>query len=78
MTKNAGYTEYKVTDFEDGIFLRDHFAGLAMQGIYASPTIVRFADGTPAPDKLTNEAIAQIAYEQADAMLAERGKRDEN
>jgi hypothetical protein len=45
-----------------GITLRDHFAGLAMQGICASgPTIL-------------NEAIALEAFAIADAMLAERDK----
>lgn len=53
--------------------LRDYFAAMALQGLYASPTVVRFADGTPAPQEMTNEMIAQIAYEQADAMMKARG-----
>ena len=46
--------------------LRDHFAGLAMQGLI-------IADGKNDWDIWLN---AYDAYRQADAMLAERGKND--
>jgi hypothetical protein len=42
--------------------LRDHFAGLAMQGLIASGW--------------DNERVGNLAYNMADAMLAEREKRD--
>lgn len=86
MTKNTGGpaypqgktfvagSQYVDMGTHGGMTLRDHFAGLAMQGMYACPTVLRFADGTPAPDEITGEMIAQMAYEQADAMLAEREK----
>jgi len=47
--------------------LRDWLAGMAMQGIMASP--ITDAD-------VTFEAVARDAYRQADAMLAEREKRN--
>ena len=52
-------------DLREGISLRDHFAGLAMQKIidsYDSP--------------VTERSIAKEAYGYADAMIAEREKRD--
>lgn len=45
--------------------LRDWFAGMAMQGIMAAK-----ANGSPA-------WIAILSYDQADAMLAEKAKREE-
>jgi len=48
--------------------LRDHFAGLAMQELMAADVRVIW----------DNESIAELAYDQADAMLAEREKRNEN
>jgi hypothetical protein len=52
-------------DLREGISLRDHFAGLAMQGLLSADTT---AD-------LVCESIARLAYDQADAMLAEREKQ---
>lgn len=48
----------------NGMNLRDYFAAKAMQGLQANPT-----------DEVMNtglDAIAQYAYEQADAMLKAR------
>jgi hypothetical protein len=53
-------------DLREGITLRDHFAGLAMQGLVVSR-----------PTWEDTRRIALTSYEQADAMLAERGKRDD-
>lgn len=44
------------------ISLRDHFAGLAMQGLLSANSIK------------DHHLVSVIAYEQADAMLAERNK----
>ena len=44
--------------------LRDHFAGLAMQGLLAADVRVVW----------DNESIADLAYDQADAMLERRGE----
>jgi hypothetical protein len=46
--------------------LRDHFAGLAMQGVVVSR-----------PTWEDTRRIALTSYEMADAMLMERSKRDE-
>ena len=45
--------------------LRDHFAGLAMQGLLS-------ADATADLGRPICKSIAYLAYDQADAMLAER------
>ena len=50
-------------DIREGISLRDHFAGLAMQGLL---------NGI---DNYTTSTKATWAYNIADAMLAERSKR---
>ena len=51
-------------DLREGISLRDHFAGLAMQGILT----------TMAGD-VKADIIAKMSYVLADAMLAERDKQ---
>ena len=50
-------------DLREGISLRDHFAGLAMQGVVVSR-----------PTWEDTRRIALTSYEQADAMVAEREK----
>jgi hypothetical protein len=47
------------------ISLRDHFAGMAMQGLLSADY-----------NDWDYEKFALTSYEQADAMLAEREKRD--
>jgi hypothetical protein len=60
-----GYMDGKA--FKDRhITLRDHFAGLAMQGFLASDY-----------NDWDYEKLALTCYEQADAMIAEREKRDD-
>jgi hypothetical protein len=51
---------------DDGMDLRDWFAGLAMQGLIASPR------GTPDGSNATTEYYAKCAYLMADAMLKAR------
>jgi hypothetical protein len=50
-------------DLREGISLRDHFAGLAMQGVVVSR-----------PTWEDTRRIALTSYEMADAMMAERGE----
>ena len=52
-------------DLREEISLRDHFAGLAMQGVVVSR-----------PTWEDTRRIALTSYEMADAMLAERGKNE--
>ena len=68
---NIFITEVYSHGYHDGkefsstpISLRDHFAGLAMQGLLASDINAKWDE----------DEIAMIAYGQADAMIAERGK----
>ena len=46
-----------------GMLLRDYFAAMAMQGMYANSC-----------DDYTFEGVALAAYETADAMLMERNR----
>jgi len=52
--------------FDPGMSLRDWFAGQALAGLLAS--------GVAAARGQTCEDVAEIAYANADAMLAERAK----
>lgn len=52
---------------DQNISLRDHFAGLAMQGLMS----VYAQDYSRT---VSEKDVAEWAYEQADAMLSERGK----
>lgn len=54
-----------------GMTLRDWFAGMAMQGILASDMKLH-VEGRPI--ERTPNVIADAAYQQADAMIAERNK----
>ena len=51
-----------------GMTLRDYFAAAAMQGLLAYPI----------PSNPTPDVIAEWAYEQADAMLAARQRKEES
>ena len=65
----ADYTDWhiKTGGFARDMTLRDHFAGLAMQGFLAyAATSGKYA---PPDDELAREA-----YKMADAMLKERAK----
>lgn len=56
---------------EPGMSLRDYFAAAALQGMLANS----FNDGFTKPMSLaTAEEIADMAFRQADCMLAERSK----
>ena len=57
MEKTGGYAR--------DMTLRDHFAGLAMQGMGASGNL---------PKSVSDEELANAAYIMADAMLKERSK----
>jgi len=61
------YTDWhiKTGGFARDMTLRDHFAGLAMQGMISSGNL---------PVSVSDEEIADAAYEMADLMLKERNK----
>ena len=60
MVKTGGYAK--------DMTLRDHFAGLAMQGLYASDAKHDHKDAD------IFDVVAEAAYKVADAMLKERAK----
>ena len=63
--ENSKLREDLREDLREGISLRDHFAGLAMQGVVVSR-----------PTWEDTRRIALTSYEMADAMLAEREKNE--
>jgi hypothetical protein len=60
MAKTGGYAK--------DMTLRDHFAGLAMQGLFASDAKHYHEDAD------IFDVMAEAAYKTADAMLKERNK----
>ncbi len=61
---------------QTGMTLRQYYAGLAMQGLLADPEDVPDTEW-PKGAKSCAQAVAMLAVEQADALLAEleRGKQ---
>ena len=57
----GGFDQYS------GISMRDWFAGQALNGIIAHPGME--------PDDASKKGCAMLAYEYADAMIAERNKQ---
>ena len=66
-----GYASYKANMVE----LRDRFAGMAMQGLLASPVMGDCALHNSHADWL--EDITKCSYDFADFMMEERKKRNE-
>ncbi len=56
--------------YQNGMTLRDWFAGQALAGLCAA-----IARVTPKPGETRSQADARWSYERADAMLAERENR---
>lgn len=54
---------------QDGMTLRDWFAGKSMQGIWSNAAAL-----AQMPKGAEAKSIASVAYEMADAMLEERSK----
>ena len=65
----------KADDAKEMVRLRDHFAGLAMQGLMASTHMGDSALHESSADWLKD--ITESAYEFSDAMLKERSKCNE-
>jgi hypothetical protein len=58
--------------FARDMTLRDHYAGLAMQGMFANPEDIHRADEETYEEYVTE--IGRCAYQMADAMLKARAK----
>jgi hypothetical protein len=56
----------------EGAWLRDYFAGLAMQKLIGKPT-----KDWPMSEKGNDDSISGLSYELADAMLKARKKSDQ-
>lgn len=58
-----------------GMTLRDYFAGQALSGLCANESYIRaIAEDEELSDKDKPNKLAEICYELADAMLAQREK----
>ena len=66
LKRHVAYLKEKIDPFK--LDIRDHFAGLAMQGLLSADTENRWSDTD----------CAKFAYLQADAMLGVRGAEDGN
>lgn len=67
--------EYSHTYSVGGMTLRDYFAAQWMNGCMASPSWVKGLDQVAAKEGVNlSAAVAQLSYQYADAMLAERQK----
>jgi hypothetical protein len=62
--------QYTIT--ENGMTLRDHFAGLAMQGLICSDSFLKEFKEWREPGEDIDSAIAHCAYDMADFMLKAR------
>jgi hypothetical protein len=69
-------TRHLNDDAINGITLRDYFAAKAMASLFSNTGIVELAGDITAfgKYKTVREAIANKAYQIADAMIAERNK----
>jgi hypothetical protein len=65
LKEQVAYLKERINPFK--LDIRDHFAGLAMQGLLSADP----------ENKWDDEDCAEFAYQQADAMLKERSKSDE-
>lgn len=59
---------------ESGMTLRDHFAGLAMQGFIGSGSYMAYSKSNIST-KENDEQLAIASYRISDAMLKERSKQ---
>ena len=61
----------------EGMFLRDHFAGLAMQGFISDPQMsLAIREAAEQAGITAPEMMARTAYGLADAMIAERNRTE--
>ena len=58
--------------YTTGMTLRDYFAAKAMQILMAETDAIN--DDNPSSPRWQSNMVAELAYEQADAMLKERGE----
>jgi hypothetical protein len=63
--RETGGPAFPVNDVYRGMTLRDWFAGMAVQGLFAALPVTNALD-------MTYEDVAGKAYRMADAMLKER------
>jgi len=80
MQINDGGPAYPVptADQSCGMSLRDHFAGLAMQGLIATENPWRSYGYKPVNGLSIPENDARLAYQIADAMIRARGQGEQH
>lgn len=60
--------------YHPGMSLRDWFAGMALQGMLASPVRPENTEDSEVPEDMAISAWAAYSFKLADAMMAERAK----
>lgn len=78
----AGGPAFPTVEFRDnggfsisgGMTLRDYFAAKALEGMTASPELMKVITSLDIENSTAFEKMAQKSYEMADAMLAQREK----
>jgi hypothetical protein len=63
---------YELLEGQEGMTLREHYAGLAMQGLLSSAEIHRRTNDK----RMQKEIAAEYAVEYADALIAELEKQE--
>lgn len=69
----SGYSGAEKNTAQEGMTLRDYFAAKALQGLLAAPNHLAGASRI-AGERPVAPVIAEMSYNFADAMLAERTK----
>ena len=65
---------FPVSPYKSGMTLRDYFAAKAMQVLMTETDGIN--DDNPGSPRWQSNTVAELAYEQADAMMIERDKND--
>lgn len=66
---------FPVAPYKSGMTLRDYFAAKAMQVLMTETDGIN--DDNPGSPRWQSNTVAELAYEQADAMMLQRGKDEE-
>ena len=67
--------EWQIINSQEGMPLRDYFAGQALSGLVANPNmLMALGKAASLHNIFENDGVAKMAFSMADSMLAEREK----